>query len=487
MKDILVVTPTLGNRPTLKNTVDAVRTIGADRIHHIIVAPAAKFDAVRAIVGNDIQLEPEPDGCHGIYPALNHVFNKFGHDYKYLTFINDDDYWLPSFSKLIAAADGNLDFVYGKVCYGIDDDTLSMACSSRFRDFIPLLFSNIILFTQQSTLLKSELFFQIGGFDESFKLAADSLFWARLSKLPLRYKYVPLPCAMYTIQAGQLSSDGDTSKKEHARLFSMLDRPSRFRIAIAKFLFRLANAGVYLKRLFSKKKHHVSDYMTRTNHPPLVNFLVALLPWFLKRRILNHFYGYDLHPLSRIGFSYIFPHFLRMASGARIGNFNVAVNLDSMTMGENSTIARGNWITGFPTGTTSKHFAHDKNRRSQLIMGRESAITKNHHIDCTNAITIGDFVTIAGYQSQLLTHSIDVYQGRQDSLPISIGDYCFVSTGVTILGGTALPAHSLLSAGAVLTKQYEEEWKIYAGVPAKPIKGIPPSAAYFTRDKGFVI
>lgn len=162
-----------------------------------------------------------------------------------------------------------------------------------------------------------------------------------------------------------------------------------------------------------------------------------------------------------------------MGAGAKIGDLNVAVNLDSMLLGENSTISRGNWITGFPTGTKSKHFAHDKSRRSQLIMGRESAITKNHHIDCTNTITIGDFVTIAGYQSQLLTHSIDVYQGRQDSHPISIGDYCFVSTGVTILGGTALPAHPLLSAGAVLTKQYTEEWKIYAGVPAQTNKRHP--------------
>ncbi len=268
MKDILVVTPTLGNRPTLKATVDAVLAIGADRVHHVIVAPAAKFDAVRAIIGDDIQLEAEPDGCHGIYPALNHVFRKFGHDYKYLTFINDDDYWLPAFSKLIAVADGNLDFVYGKVCYGVDDDTLSMACSSRFRDFIPLLFSNIVLFTQQSTLLKSDFFFQIGGFDESFRLAADSLFWARLSQLHLRHKYISLPCAMYTIQAGQLSSDGETSKKEHERLFSMLPRPSSFRVFSAKLLFRFANMEVYLKRIFFKKKHHVSDYMIRRNTPP---------------------------------------------------------------------------------------------------------------------------------------------------------------------------------------------------------------------------
>lgn len=141
-----------------------------------------------------------------------------------------------------------------------------------------------------------------------------------------------------------------------------------------------------------------------------------------------------------------------MEEGASIGAFNIAVHLDRIHLGKSSTIGRSNWITGFPTGTGSRHFAHDKERISELIIGKESAITKNHHIDCTNRIKIGDFVTIAGYRSQFLTHSIDVYKNRQDSHPITIDDYCFVSTSVVILGGATLPAYSVLAAGAVLAK-----------------------------------
>lgn len=175
-----------------------------------------------------------------------------------------------------------------------------------------------------------------------------------------------------------------------------------------------------------------------------------------------------------------------MEEGTHIGHFNIGIHLNKIVLKKNSNISRNNWITGYPIGKGSKHFSHDTERVCELILGQESAITKNHHLDCTNYIHIGDFVTIAGYSSQFLTHSIDIYQSRQDSHPIIIGDYSFISTGVKILGGSSLPAYSVLGAGAVLNKSYTEEWKIYGGVPAKPIKDIPKSAKYFSRSKGFI-
>jgi acetyltransferase-like isoleucine patch superfamily enzyme len=210
------------------------------------------------------------------------------------------------------------------------------------------------------------------------------------------------------------------------------------------------------------------------------------MPWYLRRRILNRYFHYDIHSDAHIGLAYVFPKYLKMEAGATIDHFTVAIHLDCIEMGEKSTIGRSNWISGFPTNTNSRHFAHDTQRKSELILGNNSAITKHHHIDCTNAIHIGDYVTIAGYQSQLLTHSIDIYEGRQDSHPITIGDYCFVSTGVKILGGAELPAYSVLAAGGVLNKAYCEEWSLYGGVPAKKIKDIPRDAKYFARREGFV-
>jgi len=217
-----------------------------------------------------------------------------------------------------------------------------------------------------------------------------------------------------------------------------------------------------------------------------VKLFCLLLPWTLRRLLLIRFFNYELDKTSHIGLSWIYPSKLIMKAHAKIGSLNVAVHLDSIEMNEFSTIGISNWITGFSTKVASKHFAHQPNRSSSLIIGEHSAITKNHHIDCTSAISIGKFVTIAGYRSQLLTHSIDIFENRQDSYPISIGDYCFVGTNVVMLGGASLPSYSVLGAKSLMNKSYSEEHALYAGVPAKFVKKIERDAKYFTRKVGYV-
>jgi acetyltransferase-like isoleucine patch superfamily enzyme len=176
-----------------------------------------------------------------------------------------------------------------------------------------------------------------------------------------------------------------------------------------------------------------------------------------------------------------------MSSKSRIDHFSVVVNLDLLIMGKNSSIGRNNWITGFPTGTSSPHFAYQPERQAELHIGDHAAITKHHHIDCTNKVTIGPYTTIAGYQSQLLSHSIDHQRNRQHSEPITIGAYCFVGTSCVILGGAVLPDHCVLGALSLLNKPYIETWSLYAGQPAQRRKAIPTDAAYFSRSQGFVV
>lgn len=219
----------------------------------------------------------------------------------------------------------------------------------------------------------------------------------------------------------------------------------------------------------------------------LLKLFILFLPWGIKRRLLNRWFKYEIHPSAHIGFAWIFPKRLVMRQAAKIDHLTVAINLDSITLGENSSIGRGNWITGFPTGTESRHFEHQGARVPELVIGKSSAITKNHHIDCTSRIEIGSFATIAGYETQLLTHSIDLVENRQDSAPIYIGDYSFVGTKCVVLGGAALPAHSVLGANSLLNSIFKEEWKVYGGTPARVIGEISKEAKYFSRKEGFVV
>jgi acetyltransferase-like isoleucine patch superfamily enzyme len=218
----------------------------------------------------------------------------------------------------------------------------------------------------------------------------------------------------------------------------------------------------------------------------LLKVISFFLPWFLRRRALQSWFGYSIHPSAKIGLAWIFPRQLFMAANTKIGHFTVAINLDKIEMEVNSSIGRNNWITGFSTYTNSPHFKHQVGRKAELILKESANVIKNHHLDCTNSITLGRFTTISGYHSQLLTHSINLIDNRQDSLPIYIGDYTFVGTNVVILGGAYLPDYSVLGAKSLLNKAYSEEWKLYAGVPAKIVGDMPENAQYFKRTEGFV-
>jgi acetyltransferase-like isoleucine patch superfamily enzyme len=196
-------------------------------------------------------------------------------------------------------------------------------------------------------------------------------------------------------------------------------------------------------------------------------------------------FRYEIHPSAKIGFSFVLPDHLEMGAGARIGHLTMCKGISLLKMGEQSRIGNLNWITGFPAANKT-FFMDEPHRRPELIVGEHTAITNRHLIDCTGSVRIGRFTTFAGFRSQILTHTIDLYRCRQSSKPITIGDYCFVGTNCVLLGGSALPDYSVLAASSLLNKDHSETHQVYAGTPAKPVKPLPQDTAYFSRATGFV-
>ena len=212
----------------------------------------------------------------------------------------------------------------------------------------------------------------------------------------------------------------------------------------------------------------------------IINILIIFLPWIIRRYILNKFYHYKIHPTARIGLSYIYPKQLIMGEGARIGHLNVAIHLELIQMDKNCSISQKNWITGFPLSNKS-NFQDFPDRKPYLIMKEDSSITKQHHIDCTDMVIVGEFTTIAGYGTQILSHSFSLEKNSQACAPIQIGHHCWVGTRSIILPGSVLPSQSVLGAGAVLQKKYMESFVLYGGVPAKNIKKIDETYEFFHR------
>jgi acetyltransferase-like isoleucine patch superfamily enzyme len=217
----------------------------------------------------------------------------------------------------------------------------------------------------------------------------------------------------------------------------------------------------------------------------VLQMLFMFLPWALRRRLLGAVFGYRLHPTSRIGFAVVYPSHLVMEEGARIGHGTVCRGIGLLQLGPYASIGAGNWIGGHPEGDT-RYFQLEPERRSALLLGEHAAITTRHIIDATNTISIGRFTTVAGFRSQLLTHSIDLHSCRQSSGPILIGQYCFVGTAVVILKDAVIPDYCVLGAMSLLNSAHDEQYSLYGGVPARKIKTVSSGSLYFQRQEGVV-
>ena len=249
---ILVVTATLGERTSLSRAIESVERHGGCKVRHIIVAPASRLNEIKKCYGDDLDYMAEPENKRGIYAALNAAFFTYGRQYDYFAYINDDDYWLPEFENLIKIAEKKeYDVVYAKTLYVDKEGKVlkKQACSCQFNRFNDLFHENVILLTQQTALVKRDLFFKVGGFDDTYKLVADTKFWIQASLLHPSYKFVKRYVYCYTLQPGQLSKDSKTQSVEHGRLRKEYPSKNVLRRKLALLRYRLCNFDIYIERL----------------------------------------------------------------------------------------------------------------------------------------------------------------------------------------------------------------------------------------------
>ncbi|MET0861704.1 MAG: hypothetical protein ABW091_11840 [Microbacterium sp.] len=167
---------------------------------------------------------------------------------------------------------------------------------------------------------------------------------------------------------------------------------------------------------------------------------------------------------------------MTLAGGSRIGKWNLIKNMRSISIGTGGSIGRLNVISAHPV------YVRLYPAGASLTVGANAYITSRHQMDCSGSLTIGDFSALAGHDSRVLSHSVDVARDAQVAYPVVIGERSFVGTRCLLLGGARLPSRSVLAAGSVLARSREAgESGLWAGVPAK-YKG-EVSGAWFTRLK----
>ncbi|RAI45012.1 acyltransferase [Rhodoplanes roseus] len=222
---------------------------------------------------------------------------------------------------------------------------------------------------------------------------------------------------------------------------------------------------------------------SRSTAALLLQVVSWALPWGLRRHVLVRVLGFDIAHGASIGFSLVSARSVRLGPFSRIGHLTLVRNLDTLELGEHAIIGNLNKIAGV-LPASSGPFADQPDRVAALVVDDHAAITNSHLIDCTDRVEIGSFATLAGWGTQILTHSIDFKTNRQRSGPVRIGRYSFVGTRCVVLKGAVLPERSVLAAGSVLASHEAESFTLYSGVPAISAKRLDPESLYFSRTVG---
>jgi acetyltransferase-like isoleucine patch superfamily enzyme len=213
--------------------------------------------------------------------------------------------------------------------------------------------------------------------------------------------------------------------------------------------------------------------------------LVCYLPSPLARRVARLALGWEIHPTAYLGRSQIRVGHVSMGPGTSIGPRNNIRGLAELRMAEGSNIATRNSITAFPKAAELSQdvFPHSPNREPVLVLGVGAKVTDNHEIDCSDRVELGRHAALAGFASQVLTHSLNLVTDRQTTNAVLLGDHCAVMSGCIIQSGCSIPARAIISAGSVVTTRLTQEQAFYRGNPAELVRELPDHLAYFHRGE----
>ena len=97
------------------------------------------------------------------------------------------------------------------------------------------------------------------------------------------------------------------------------------------------------------------------------------------------------------------------------------------------------------------------------------------YIQAINGIEIGDEVLFApGIGLISANHDVLTMHGHLPAPPIRIGDRSWIGMNAVILPGVCLGPHTVVGAGAVVTKSFPQGYCVLGGNPARVIKQLTP-------------
>ena len=105
---------------------------------------------------------------------------------------------------------------------------------------------------------------------------------------------------------------------------------------------------------------------------------------------------------------------------------------------------------------------------------RAPGFSKNCHIDGRNGIVFGNNAWVGPNVKIIsMNHDLNNFNEYTNGKPIKIGDNCWLGASSIILAEVQLGEHTIVAAGAIVTKSFPEGNQVLGGNPAKVLKKLP--------------
>lgn len=215
---ISVITATYNSEKTLRDTIESVLNQDYPDIEYIIIDGASKDNTTDIIREYEYRFNgrlkwiSEPD--KGIYDAMNKgIYMATG---DVIGILNSDDFYTSNIIvKYIAnkLQSSDIDAVYGDIHYVNDDDLKKCVRYYSSKAFKRWQMRLGLMPAHPSFYCRKKLYEKYGGFDLSYKVAADFECLLRLIFVhKIRIQYIPMD--FVTMRTGGASTSGLTSHKQ---------------------------------------------------------------------------------------------------------------------------------------------------------------------------------------------------------------------------------------------------------------------------------
>ena len=239
MKKITIITATYQSESTLLDTLESINSQSYSDIEHIIIDGASRdrtLDIVKSSGKRVTKVISEKD--KGIYDAYNKGLDQASGEI--IGFLNSDDFYCSErvIEKVMAIFDDEtVDICYADLVYVDRKNTSKISRHWKSKAYTAGMLKNAFIPAHPTLFIKRSVYNQVGGFNLSYRLAADYEFMARVFE-DVNIKSVYIPEILVKMRDGGATGESvSTIFEQNKEILAALENHG-VKIYFLNFIFR---------------------------------------------------------------------------------------------------------------------------------------------------------------------------------------------------------------------------------------------------------